>query len=186
MSGRRWTLWAAVLAAMLLGGCKGDTKENAKDAAEEATRFLKVAGDGIAEGIEKSRKETPSADGAAVVSTHEELARYAGLSVLAVRAGSDPKTAAVELAVHNRHTAPLRLIGLEKTGAVVLVDTDGFSTPLDKRDCLELLGGITILPSAKQKLTLRFGAPASKAAAVMIFGNRYPVPRGAASRPAKP
>lgn len=187
-------LAATVVAAMVVAacdGCKGSTRSTARDAAEKAASAAKEAAAGVAEGIEKARKETPGIDGAVVISTADELARHAELSVHAVYPDGPGGLAVVELAVRNNHTAPLRLTGLHKTGQCALMDREGFSWPLVDETGLGL-GEHTILPKARQKLILRFKADAAKAAGVTVYGRAYPIdPKaisdkapGSATRPA--
>jgi hypothetical protein len=95
------------------------------------------------------------------------------VAVLAVHTGQGASgVTVVELAVTNRLGTPLRLTGLHKTGQCAVVDKDGFSQPI-KED--RPFDEHTILPKAKQKVSLRFGAEAAKVAKVVFYGRTYPV-----------
>ena len=173
-----------VLVPLLVGGCGKGTRQAAKDAAKDAATFAKEAAAGIDEGLDEGRKSSPGMDGATVVSTAQELSRSAEVKVHAVY-GDSEGVAAVELAITNKLAVPLRIIHLGRPGALVFVDTDGFSTPPTD---VGFPAEFTILPNAKQKETVHFRASPAKAKMVILHGLVCPVPpeaiRASASQPA--
>lgn len=169
------TLLVAV-AVVALFSCKG---ENAKDATSalvgKTVELTKGIGSGIGDGIEKGRKETTSADGSKVLSLPDEVMAAVDIQVHEVSAGS-PKGANVVLAVTNKTATPVHLIGLQAQGGALLVDKEGFSTPLLANAPGQLGEAIVVPPNAKVKATLVFEGDAAKVAGVRLWGKDFAAP----------
>jgi hypothetical protein len=171
MNGTIYRLAVPCVALLIaVGGC---SRESARKAAAKAASAAKDTAAGIAEGVEDARKKTASPDGAVIISTDAEMTKAADVAVLAVLPGPDSSGATVvELAITNRLDTPLRLTGLHKTGQFTVVDKEGFSHPIKEDHPFD---EHTILPKAKQKISLRFDAEAAKIAKVVFYGRPYPV-----------
>ncbi|MCY1080468.1 hypothetical protein [Archangium lansingense] len=170
----------------LVSACKGETaKEVTAAVVGKAVEVTKGAGTGVVTGIEEGRKGTESTDGSRTLSKPDEVFASTELQVIEVKPAS-PKGVEVVLAVTNKATQPIHLLGLRDGGGAQLVDKEGFFTPLLAGAPGQLGEAIEIPPSAKVKATLIFEGNAAKAAQVRLWGRQFPVPAGAATAKAQP
>ena len=166
---------AAALAVLAIGGVAG-CKEVTEAVVEKGVKAAKDTTKGIADGIDKGRKEGESADGAFVVSTAGDLAGKGSIAVRALRPRvDDPKRAEIELAIENTTDRPLRLSGVE----VLALDREGFVKRPDA-EAREL----TVPAHAKDLLVLSFAAEPSTLAKIRIWGADSPLPAPSAAAPA--
>ncbi|MHB8879557.1 MAG: hypothetical protein ACYC8T_38170 [Myxococcaceae bacterium] len=174
---------ALVVVPLMLLGCKGETAKDATSALVGKTvEVTKGIGSGIGDGIEQGRKNTTSADGSKVLSSPAEVLENVDLAVFEVSAAPN-KGVTVVMAVTNKTANPLHLIGLQAKGGALLVDKEGFSTPLLPGAPGQLGEAIVVPPSAKVKANLVFEGEAAKAASVRLWGKDFAVP---AAKPADP
>lgn len=177
----RLSLLLPFTAAVALAGC--DIGDAAKDVTSEVVattiEATKGVADGVKDGVKEGRKGSESLDGARVLSTYEEISVATTLSVFEVR----PSGGAVEvvLAVENITDAPVHLIGLSEDGGALLIDADGFSTPLLSRAITELRQAIVVPAHAKVKAPLRFEAADGTPTAIRVWGHELAVPARAAT-----
>lgn len=166
-----------MLALMTILACDvGDTSRTVTSTVVGRTvEASKGVVDGLQEGIEDGRKSAESVDGSLVVATPAEVAAATVLSVWAVEetdAGID-----VTLAIENLTHESLHLIGLDGEGGAILIDPDGFATPLAKGSPgTTATAAIVVPPKAKVKATLAFPQATDGAAAVRVWGAELTVP----------
>ncbi len=162
---RRTAIWSLLLASLCTAlGCKEVTEK----VIEKGVQAAKDTTTGVESGIEKGRKSGESTDGAAIVSTPQDLVGKGSVTVHAVHpAATDPKQAEVDLALENTTDKPLRITKLE----VLALDKEGFV----KRPVLEPTE-LTVPPKAKDKLTITFPAEAATLANVRIWNQDSDVP----------
>ena len=160
----------------MLSSCKG---ENAKDATAavvgKTVEMTKGIGSGIGDGIEKGRKQTISADGSKVLSLPAEVMEAVDIAVYEISPGK-PRGANVVVAVTNKTATPVHLIGLQAQGGALLIDKEGFSTPLLENAPGQLGEAIVVPPNAKVKATLVFQGDAEKVAGVRLWGKDFAAP----------
>ena len=133
---------------------------------------LAVAGCG-AVGLVGSRSDTPP--GVVDVWKDSDLSRHGNISVLDVHKAMDSNDTLVDLAIENKESYPIRLIGLGWTGNCLAIDDAGFAH--EPRWSSSNDQEATALPRAKTKLQLRFDGEASRAKVVRIYNHDYPVPK---------
>lgn len=156
------------------GGCRQDTKETAKDLTKATVGISKEILSGVKDGIDEGRKSTEGIDGAVVVSTYDEVAKYLDVSILSVQAPKDAETGNnVEIAIAfvNKHTKPVRLANLKQKGSLVLLDKDGFASHLNPGSSNE--DEITILPGLKERFTYVFTGNEKTAKRLRLYGHDY-------------
>ena len=167
----------AVLLAMAVVGCDGDTaREAASAATRETVETVKGTAAGIAEGAKAGREAQVGPDGALVLSRHEQLADRVKVTVRSVSPVDEGArgVTAIELAFENVGEQTVRLIDLEEPHAMLLQDAEGFISErtADKPD------EVTIPPRAKVRETFRFTGPAADARTLRLWGHDYPLPKG--------
>jgi hypothetical protein len=102
---------------------------------------------GLAEGVERGRRDGESLDGARLVSSWADLEGRGEIAVVDTSAATDSGEIEVTLAFVNDGDEPLRVTGLQ----VVALDADGFVlTPAAPPPSL------TVPPHAKDRRVLRF------------------------------
>ena len=180
-------LFTPALFTLALGACDvGDTASSVtSQVVGKTVEATKGVADGVKEGVQEGRKDAASVDGSQVLSTAEEVAAATTLSVFSVQAGTDgagASRAEVVLAVENTTDAPLHLIGLADQGGALVIDKDGFASPLSPLDG----GTIQVPPHAKVKTTLTWKGDPGTAASVRVWGQELPVPGGAQPTGATP
>jgi hypothetical protein len=134
----------------------------------------KGVADGVKTGVQEGRKGTTSTDGSQVLSTSEEVAAHTRLSVVEVQSAGEGLVDVV-VAVENVTSTPLRLIGLKDEGGALLVDDNGFATPLADGSSGDHKP-ILVPPEAKVRTVVRFEGEAETAAAVRVWGQELHVP----------
>jgi hypothetical protein len=155
------------LIALMSGSAVG-CREVTEKVIEKGVQAAKDTTTGIESGVEKGRKSGVSADGAAIVSSHQDLVGKGSIVVYALRPTvTDPKGAEVDLALENTTDKPLRVTNLE----VLALDKEGFV----KRPLIAP-AELTVPPQAKDKLTVTFPAEAATLAKVRIWDKESDVP----------
>ncbi|MBN2713544.1 MAG: hypothetical protein JXR97_14075 [Planctomycetes bacterium] len=161
--------------SLMLGGCKG-CSETAKDATQTVTQktveTTKGALSGIKEGLEEGRKNSESLDGAKIVTSLEDLKDKGTVNIGKVTKNNNGKFE-VELIVENTLDIPLRITGLTGTGVMVLLDGEGFASPLT--GSTENHSEITVLPKAKQKFKYFFNGDIETPTKLRILGKEMEV-----------
>jgi hypothetical protein len=156
------------------GGCQRSTKETAKDLTKATVETSKEILSGIKDGIDEGRKSTEGLDGAVVVSTYDEVAKYLDVSILSVKTPKDKgkdKTVEVVLAVANKHTKPVRMANLKRQGSMVLLDGEGFASHLASGSPNN--DEITVLSGMKEKFLYTFDGDAKTAKVLRLYGHDY-------------
>lgn len=149
--------------------CSGDWCKDATSTVVEGTvKGSKQVATGIAEGVKEGRKAGESVDGAAIVTSMDELKKVGSLVVHAVEPA--PTGATVTLAAENTTDAPMRLTDM-KFGAL---DKEGFA--------LKLSGGnsdTTVPPKAKERIKLTVEAPPENVGTLRAWGTDLEIPADA-------
>jgi hypothetical protein len=171
---RTLTPTALMMLLMSFAAAPPSCKEVAEKVAEKGMKAAKDTTRGLAEGIEKGRKQGASADDATVVSGPADLKDRGSLSVRAVRpSAADPKQADVELVIENVTDRPLRITNLE----VLALDREGFA----KRPT-GTVHGVTVPAKAKEKLVATFEADAGSLVTARVWGVDHRLPGAASAR----
>jgi hypothetical protein len=170
--------------ALLLGsfGCGGCIDFSAKDAAKSVTEStvgtLKDVGAGVNEGFDEGRKGTVGPDGALIITTKDEVAKYLELAILSAKPiSTEADGVDIVLSVTNKYDQPIRMANLMRKGSLVLLDKDGFATHLQDSSSNE--DSITVLPGLKEKFTYRFNGKADEIVTIKIYGHDYELPEKA-------
>lgn len=159
-----------VICALCAAACSG---EAAEDLTRSATRGTVEVGRGVArgmvEGTRDGRESQESADGARVVSTHEQLSETGSVEISAIedREGGT----VVTLRFSNDGDQPLRIAHLDDGGAVLAIDRDGVAHA-SARD----LDDLTVFPRARQTLSVRFDLRRERIATVRLWGRDLALP----------
>ncbi|WP_444911637.1 hypothetical protein [Microbulbifer sp. PAAF003] len=103
--------------------------ETAKSVMSNIVSFGKNLMDGASEGVVDGRKTGQSTDGAVLINTLEDLNKYLESDVIAVTAHAE-SGCYVEVGFKNQNDFPVRLIDLDSSEAVILIDQDGYATNL--------------------------------------------------------
>lgn len=167
--------WFAVGFVFSLVACGGDSAQKVTSTVVGKTvEIAKGAGSGIVDGIEKGRQDAVSADGSRTLSSAAEVNAAVDLSVYEVKPGASGVE--VVVAITNKTTDALHLLGLHENGGAQLIDKEGFATPLDAAAPGQLGGEIQVPPSAKIKVSLMFQGSPEKVSAVRLWGRDVPAP----------
>lgn len=103
-------------------------KDAAKAAVSSAIETGKNLLGGVSEGITSGRQSAQGADGAKVVSDNAGFAEIGQVEVL--KTEPRDQQLAVTLGFKNDSDATVRLINLTQTGALLVIDNDGYSNAL--------------------------------------------------------
>lgn len=146
---------------LLLTGCKdlvativGGTISTGKEIAS-----------GVKEGVVEGRKQGESVDGAAIVTTLEELHASGGVSVYGMKDGAGGTD--ITLAFENTSDRPMRVSQLD----VLALDKDGFAIHPSQKP-----GQLTVPPRAKEQLVVLVPGTADRIAKVRVWGEELSVP----------
>lgn len=153
-------------------GC-GGVRETSKTATKATVETVRDTLGGIQEGIDEGRTGAEGVDGAVVVTTHDEAAKYLDLSIVSLAPASESGGVKVVLGALNRHDEPVRMTNLQRTGSLLLVDKNEFATHL--RSTASNPDSITIQPNLKEKFTFVFDGEAETIAALRVYGHEYAV-----------
>lgn len=181
MSFRGFFYALCLLSLMGLGGCNGCAgcaKRTTQAITQKTVETTKGAVSGVKEGLDEGRKGTESVDGAVVVFTREEAAKYVGIMVQSITKGPGANTVDVTIGFANSHNKPVRVAGLNLRDTLLLVDKDGFASHIAASH--EPPESVTISPMAKEKFTFTFDGDVTKTAKVRVLGQDYPVPASVA------
>lgn len=159
----------AALGARAEGTEGSSVKNAAKAVTSSVVTFTKNVVSGMSEGATDGRKTTGSADGAVLVSKAAELDKHLEVKTLKFDTPSKGEVVA-ELALRNKTDRPVRVIELLATGAVLLIDKDGFAT---RPEPVEAPAEITVPAKAMIKTRLRFTDVSGAPVAVRLFGKDY-------------
>lgn len=161
-------------------GC-GGCRDTAKKATQATVETVKDTVGGIQEGIDEGRKGAEGADGAVLVTTHDELAKYIELSIMSLGPASETGGVKVVLGVLSKHDKPVRMANLQRKGSLVLLDKNSFATHLQTTPSNE--DSITVQPRLKEKFTFVFDGDAEQTATLRVYGEDYSVPAAARTAP---
>ncbi|MFI8578863.1 hypothetical protein FIV02_01545 [Pseudomonas sp. THAF187a] len=153
-------------------GSEGSTiKESAKAAVSSAISAGKNLLGGITEGVIDGRESAQGADGAQVISNHEQMADIVQVDVLKTQPDGD--NLRVTLGLKNTSATQLRLINLTQTGALLAIDADGYANPL--LPGLQNPDEITVPANAGVRQVFIFAGPMDSGVSVRLWGQDYPV-----------
>ncbi|WP_444942978.1 hypothetical protein ACJJIK_12920 [Microbulbifer sp. ZKSA006] len=103
--------------------------EAAKSVMSSIVSFGKNLVDGASEGVVDGRKSGQSTDGAILINTLEDLDKYLQADVIAVTAAEE-HGCYVEVGFKNENDFPVRLIDLNSSESVIVIDHDGYASNL--------------------------------------------------------
>lgn len=166
----------AIVFGLFAIACGGDFCQDATSTVVEQTvKGSKQVTKGIVEGVKEGRKAGESVDGAAIVTTMEELDEAGSIVVHAITpVGAN---AQIQFAVENTTDAPLRLSGMTFT----VLDADGFDTKLTKTD-----NARTVAPKAKDKVTIEVPIAPDRVGTIRLWGQDLEIPADARKAPEAP
>lgn len=145
-------------------------KDAAKAAVSSAIETGKNLLGGVSEGITSGRQSAQGADGAKVVSDNAGFAEIGQVEVL--KTESHDQQLAVTLGFKNDSDATVRLINLTQTGALLVIDNDGYSNALV---ALANPDDVTVPAKAGIRQTFVFEGGAEGIKAVRLWGKDLPV-----------
>lgn len=125
---------------------------------------------GVSEGITSGRQSAQGADGAKVVSDNAGFAEIGQVEVL--KTEPRDQQLAVTLGFKNDSDATVRLINLTQTGALLVIDNDGYSNALV---ALANPDDVTVPAKAGIRQTFVFEGGAEGIKAVRLWGKDLPV-----------
>ncbi|PXB80179.1 hypothetical protein C0045_01130 [Pseudomonas aeruginosa] len=144
-------------------------KDAAKAAVSSAIETGKNLLGGVSEGITSGRQSAQGADGAKVVSDNAGFAEIGQVEVL--KTEPRDQQLAVTLGFKNDSDATVRLINLTQTGALLVIDNDGYSNALV---ALANPDDVTV-PAKGIRQTFVFEGGAEGIKAVRLWGKDLPV-----------
>lgn len=145
-------------------------KDAAKAAVSSAIETGKNLLGGVSEGITSGRQSAQGADGANVVSDNAGFAEIGQVEVL--KTEPRDQQLAVTLGFKNDSDATVRLINLTQTGALLVIDNDGYSNALV---ALANPDDVTVPAKAGIRQTFVFEGGAEGIKAVRLWGKDLPV-----------
>jgi hypothetical protein len=174
-------LWALTLPLSVAAGDDGVVGEGAAGGIKKGVKSIvsgvvsggKAAVSGASEGLDEGRKEGNSLDGSSLVMNKEDLLRLLSMRVLKSEELSEGSYE-ITVAFKNDNDFPVRITNLFDTSKVILLDKDGFASPLE----IGSLGGaeITVLPRAQARSRLVFDDMESEPAVLRFFDVETEVP----------
>ena len=145
-----------------------------KDSTKAAVSSFITAGKnllgGVSEGVLDGRESAQGADGAAIISSNEQLKDRVSIEVLKLEPVDD--TFSVTLGFKNSTDTQLRLINLGQTGALLAIDQAGYAnrlTGLDNPD------EVTVPPKIAVRQKFVFEGMNEAVSAVRMWGADYSV-----------
>lgn len=162
-----WFLSVLALAACDVGDTVSSITSGVVGTTIDASKGM---AEGFKTGVQEGRKDARSVDGSTVLTTAAEVAGATTLWVEEVVPAGDGHVEVV-LGIENLTASPLRLIGLTNEGGAVVIDADGFATPLAAP--AEAIG---VPPQARVRASLRFEGDAEETATVRVWGQDLAVP----------
>ncbi|WP_424244562.1 hypothetical protein Dip510_001816 [Elusimicrobium posterum] len=155
-------------------------KEGVKSVTSWVTSTVKDTTTGIKEGIDEGRKSGDSTDGAALINTKEDLNLYikANAQKLEVYTEYEPeegkKNYIVTVALTNDTDSPVRLMNLAELKSIVLIETDGFATPLTHP--AKQGNNVTVLANSATRVKYYFNNVQGTPQYIRIYGENFKLP----------
>ncbi|WP_038436600.1 hypothetical protein [Pseudomonas brassicacearum] len=145
-----------------------------KDSTKAAVSSFITAGKnllgGVSEGVLDGRESAQGADGAAIISSNEQLKDRVSIEVLKLEPVDD--TFSVTLGFKNSTDTQLRLINLGQTGALLAIDQAGYANRLAG---FENPDEVTIPPKTAVRQKFVFEGLNEKINTVRVWGQDYQV-----------
>lgn len=162
------------LSVLFLAACSKEKEEDKKtvrnvtqNAVSSTVSVVKDFAGGVVEGVASGRQKSDGMDGAAVVASSEQLTEHkVSVELLSVTDGAG-NTVTVQLGFKNASDKTVRLIDLQNTGALLVIDRDGYSQGLTASSPMD----ITLAADAGSKVDFTFPGKADDVASVRIWGN---------------
>jgi len=145
-----------------------------KDSTKAAVSTFITAGKnllgGVSEGVLDGRESVQGTDGAAIISSNEQLKDRVTIEVLKQEPVDD--TYSITLGFKNSTDTQLRLINLGQTGALLAIDQAGYANKLTG---FENPDEVTIPPKTAVRQKFVFEGMNEAISSVRVWGRDYPV-----------
>lgn len=146
-------------------------KDSAKSAVSSAISAGKNLLGGVSEGVLDGRQSAQGVDGASIISSREQMKDRITVEVLKTEASGDSFN--VTLGFKNSSDSQLRLINLKQTGALLVIDQDGYANALTAS--LDNPDDVTVPPKAAVRQKFVFEGPIETSSAVRVWGQDFQV-----------
>ncbi|WP_260961273.1 hypothetical protein [Pseudomonas citri] len=150
------------------------TSSTIKDSTKAAVSTFVTAGKnllgGVSEGVLDGRESAQGTDGAAIISSNEQMKDRIAVEVLKFEPGEERAT--VTLGFRNNTDTQLRLINLKQTGALLAIDQAGYANNLIS---LENPDDVTVPPKAAVRQKFVFEGSDEAVSSVRVWGQDYKV-----------
>jgi len=145
-----------------------------KDSTKAAVSSFITAGKnllgGVSEGVLDGRESVQGTDGAAIISSGEQMKNRIAIEVLKVEPSDENYT--ITLGLKNSTDTQLRLINLGQTGALLAIDQAGYANKLTG---LENPDEVTVPPKTAVRQKFVFEGMNEAINTVRVWGADYPV-----------
>ncbi|RMM51368.1 hypothetical protein ALQ77_01078 [Pseudomonas corrugata] len=143
-----------------------------KDSTKAAVSSFITAGKnllgGVSEGVLDGRESAQGTDGAAIISSGEQMKDRIGVEVLKLEPSDDNLT--VTLGFKNSTDTQLRLINLRQTGVLLAIDQAGYANSLK---AMENPDEVTVPPKAAVRQKFIFDGQNEPISSVRVWGQDY-------------
>ena len=162
---------AVVMGSLIfLMACSGeDTRENTASVVSGVVERLKALVAGVQEGTAQGRENTEGASGARTLTRAEAIHDAVSFEVLEV--STNEGETQVVIAAGTEAEQPIHIADVLAEVNVILLDADGFATPLRSGD-----DTIVIAANARTRVTFVFAGEVTNARTLRLWGRETPVP----------